>query len=306
MEALDAALDAAVAEVEAAKGQFSAELAAARALALSFESEPLPAAGLVTLRAGLAARRAAGRGTRRRQWLVSGVPGAAAAAVAGLFAFGALGSNGGAPGPIGVANAAETLQVINQRMAQVQHVVAQRNKPAAQAAGHSAQQALVQAQAQAVSLPSNDPVRDLLLVEADAKIVQLTQLLAELQIPAPTLPPVPSSTSSSSSGGQVASPTQTVGSGGSGSTTTTTSSSSSTTSTTSGSGSTTTTQPSSTTTTTTSPKTTTTTTPSSTTTTTSSTTTTTEPGSTTTSSTTSTTAASGGSGSDTAKPRKLP
>lgn len=306
LQALDTALDATLAEVDAARGQFDAELAAARALALSVESEPLPAQALVTLRAGLAARDG-NRRSRRSQWVRGGVPGAVAASVVGLLAYAAVGDRTTTnPSTTAVATAAQTLQVINQRMAKVQTVVDQHNRPEAQAQGQSARQALLEARQQAVSLPPDSAVRDLLLTEAYAKIAQLTRLLAQLQLTVPALPPVPAGSGTSA----VAAPDNSSTPGGSTSTSSTptsspTSTSTAPTSTTtpqSGSSTTTsTTEPGTTTTTSTTPSSTTTTTTEPGTTTTTSVTTTTVPGSsdsgtttTTSTSTTSTTSPTGG------------
>ena len=172
LEALDAALEKTLEEVEASRGNFTAELAAARALALSVHAEPMPTEPLVALRAGLAARQATRREKHRRH-LVGSIPGAMAAAVAGLLLF--VGLSGGQrpqnPGSSSaVATAARTLKVINDRMALVQTDVAAGNRDAAASTGASARDAMVQARDTASQLPADSPVRDLLLTAAYQEI----------------------------------------------------------------------------------------------------------------------------------------
>ncbi|HZU72777.1 MAG TPA: hypothetical protein VE990_08400 [Acidimicrobiales bacterium] len=193
LEDFDVALEATLDEVEASRGHFDAELAAARALALAAEAEPVPSEPLVALRAGLAARRASPHEVRR-QVMHRSLPGAAAAVVLGLLLY--AGMSGGKPGngtgQLGnIQDAAVVLQQINSRMAAVQTVAAAGNRSEVASTGQAARDALVQAQQTAAGLPASDPVRDLLLAAAYQKIQELEALLARFNLAVAPLPPLP-------------------------------------------------------------------------------------------------------------------
>ena len=254
---LDRALDQSLAAVPVPE-DFTAELDAARRMAESHLPIAAPSEGLVALRAALAARRSADIARSRSRWIIQGVPGAVAAASVGLAVFFGLQSQ--PSGLAGAQNAAAALREITVRMQQVNQVAASNNLPGVVQAAQSALASLVAAQQVAAPLPADDPLKDVLLQTADAKIAELETLLAQLRLPpVASLPPVTTTGGQSASASGAlsgAAPTTTTTSTPASSTTSSTSSSTTTTTLGSGTSTTTTTSAgsqSSTTTTTTKP-----------------------------------------------------
>lgn len=197
LEDLDAAVEASLDELAASRGDFDAQLAAVRALALAAESDPVPTEPLMALRAGLAARQAREHDRRRQMKRAWAMPGAAAAVAAGLIGYvGLTGGHSNSPS-ITVNNAANTLAQIDHAMASVKSQVAEGNRSAAASTGNQARSYMVQAQDEAASLPDGNPVRDVLLQAAETQIQQLQALLAQLQLQVKDLPPPPSGSSGS-------------------------------------------------------------------------------------------------------------
>lgn len=239
---LDAALER-VLELRDLGSDFEAELKAADALAGAFDEAAPPGEALVALRAAISARKAAvaRRRVRRIAWQTA--PGALAAAVVGVLAY--VGISGGRSqqpprGPDYGANAAQTIQVITQKMAAVQRDVAANDAAAAAQSAAEARAALVQAQQEGAAIPADLAYHDLLLLTAEQQIAQLERLLAQAHLPpvAP-LPPVPLASpagSPTTAGPQAAGPSSSTTTSTTEHPSTTTSSSSSTTSTTEGGG----------------------------------------------------------------------
>lgn len=247
---LDRALDDSLATVEMPE-DFTAELDAARRMAESHLPMAAPSEGLVALRAALAARQSADLSRARTRWVVQGVPGAVAAVSIGLAVF--FGLRAHPSGLDGAQSAAAALREMNVRMQQVNAVAATNDLPGVVQAAQSARASLVAAQQIAAPLPPTDPLKDVLLQTAEAKIAELETLLAQLRLPpVASLPPVNPASPGAVAAGPVAPTTSTTAVTTTTTTTTTTSTSSTTTTTLAGSSPASSTQsgPSSTTTTT--------------------------------------------------------
>jgi hypothetical protein len=192
-DALDEALDRWMSE----HPDLGPELEAARRLAEDQAAIRVPTEGLVALRAAAAAQSSMRAGRVRSRLVGQGIPGAVAAVCIGIAVFAGL-HRPTSPGLSGARSASAALQEITMRMASVNQQAANNNLPGVVQAAESARQSLVAAQQVAAPLPATDPIRDVLLQTADAKIAELESLLARLKLPAvASLPPVSSASGSS-------------------------------------------------------------------------------------------------------------
>ena len=206
-EQLDALLDEAAAGRLPPDGPFRSELAAARVLA---QALPLPnergGDELVSLRAGLAARRSIHRDIVGRRVQASFRLGSAAA-LALVVVMAVMSSSPSSPltGP-GVDAAENRASVLlanlSQKMDEVRVSVEDGDREKARATSVAAAGALVEAQETAKLLPRGNPVRDRVLAEALDQVQTLQSLVTRLQLEVPPLTPRPAAGATSGTGGQ--------------------------------------------------------------------------------------------------------
>jgi hypothetical protein len=206
-EQLDALLDEAAAGRLPPDGPFRSELAAARVLA---QALPLPneqgGDELVSLRAGLAARRSIHRDIVGRRVQASFRLGSALAL--GLVVVMAVMSSSPSspmtgPGVDAAENRASVvLANLSQKMDEVRVSVEGGDREKARATSVAAAGALVEAQETAKLLPRGNPVRDRVLAEALNQVQTLQSLVTRLQLEVPPLTPRPAAGATSGTGGQ--------------------------------------------------------------------------------------------------------